>query len=462
MKMNLDFFDFDRSKPPEVGEARDFKFPEYYEEKLKNGIKIFVVEDRKLPLITAKFVLKTGAYDDDLFGEDKSGLASITSDLLVKGTREMNAVKIAEEIDFYGASISNGCEYDASFLVLTSLEKYFTKLFDIASEIILNPTFLEDEIEREKQQIKNSLLSCLDEGSFLSERAFKKNIYKNSPYRLNVEGNIKTIEKIERKNIFGYFKKCFAPENLIITIIGDISSKHAVSLIKSKFNEWESYREVNLKIYKEIITSNTKVFAIEKKGAVQSDIMVGHLAVKRNNPDYIPMVVMNTLLGGFFTSRINKNLREVNGYTYGARSYFSFRKHLGDFCVETNVENSLTYKAIKEIIFELNRLKNENITDDELNSVKKYLTGSFPLQLETPNAIANKIINLELFDINKNFYDTYISNVNSVTIEKIKAVSEKYIHPENLVISIAGNTEIIKQTMEQFAEVEVINNAEEL
>lgn len=460
--MNFDFTNFDRSKPPVVSEARDFMFPKYYEEKLPNGIKIFVIEDKKLPLITAKFVLKAGAYNDDSFGENKSGLASITSDLLIKGTKEMDAIKIAEEIDFYGATISSGCEYDVSYLVLTSLGKYFPKLFDIASSCITSSGFTEDEIAREKQQIKNSLLSFLDEGSFLSERAFKKNVYKNSPYRFNIEGNINTIEKIEREDIFDFFKKYYTPENLIISIVGDIDNDEAVSLIKSRFNGWKTQNAVILTEYKETIGSGIKVIAVEKKGAVQSDILLGHLSVDRKNPDYIPMVVMNTLLGGFFTSRINKNLREVNGYTYGARSYFNFRKHLGDFCVETNVENSLTYKSIKEIIYELNKLRDENITDDELNSVKNYLTGSFPLQLETPNAIANKIINLELFDINKDFYDTYISKVNSVTIQDVRAVAEKYIHPENLVISVAGNTEIIKKTMEHYADLEVINNTKEL
>lgn len=460
--MNFDLINIDRSKPPVVCEARDFMFPKYYEEKLPNGIKIFVIEDRKLPLITAKFVVKAGAYNDDSFGVEKSGLASITSDLLVKGTNEMNAMKIAEEIDYFGATISSGCEYDVSYLVLTSLGKYFTKLFDIASSLIVQPGFIEEEIAREKQQIKNSLLSCLDEGSFLSERAFKKNVYKNSPYRLNIEGNINTIEKIERDSILDFFKNYYTPENLIISIVGDINSNEAVSLIKSRFNDWKKQGNVKLTEYKDSLNHGIKVIAVEKKGAVQSDILVGHLAVNRKNPDYIPMVVMNTLLGGFFTSRINKNLREVNGYTYGARSYFNFRKHLGDFCVETNVENSLTYNAIKEIINELNKLRDENITAGELNSVKQYLTGSFPLQLETPNAIVNKIINLELFDINKDFYDTYISKINSVSIQDVRAVAEKYIHPENLVISIAGNTEIIKKNMEHFKNIEVINNIEEL
>lgn len=460
--MDMEYFNIDRSKPPIVGDARDFKFPDYHKEILPNGIKIFVIEDKKLPLVTIKFLVKSGAYKDEIFGIEKSGLASITSDLLVKGTDEMNAVKIAELIDYYGASIASGCDYDASFLSLTSLEKFFPKLFDIVSDLIMNSAFMEEEIEREKQQIKNSLLSYLDEGSFLSERIYKKNIYLNSPYKLNIEGNIKTIEKLSRDDIKSFFNKFYKPENIIIAIVGDINSDSALNLVKSKFENWRLKYEGISKNYSESLNECNKVFAVEKKGAVQSDILVGHLGVKRNNPDFIPLVVMNTLLGGFFTSRINKNLREVNGYTYGARSYFNFRKYLGDFCVETNVENSLTYKAVKEIIFELNKLKEENITAEELTTVKKYLTGSFPLQLETSNAIANKILNLEVYDIEENFYDTYISKINSVSVKDVRNVAEKYIHPDKLVISIAGNTEIIKKDMEQLSEVEVINNVDEL
>ncbi len=460
--MNIDFSYLDRSKPPIVSEAKDFKFPEYYEEKLPNGIKVFVVEDRKIPIITAKFVIKAGAYNDEIFGIDKSGLSSLTSDLLIKGTNKNNAVKIAKEIDYYGANISSGCDYDFSFLNLSSLEKYFPKLFDVACELLTESEFFEDEIGREKLQIENSLLSYLDEGSFLSERGFKKCVYKNSPYRFNIEGNIKSIKGLNRKLILNFFEKFYKPENLIIAIIGDIERDKAISLIQAKFNNWNKKSDIITKEYSESLNTDVKVIAVEKRGAVQSDIMVGHLGVKRKTPDFIPLLVMNTLLGGFFTSRINKNLREVNGYTYGARSYFNFRKNLGDFCIETNVENQLTYKAIKEIIFELDKLKNENISEDELNTVKKYLTGSFPLQLETPHSVANKIINLELFDIEKNFYDTYISQINSVTIQDVRNVAEKYIHSDKLVISIAGNIEIIKQTMEQFADVEVIDNIEEL
>jgi len=452
----------DRSKPPVVSKSKDVKFPSYFEEKLTNGIKVFVIEDDKLPLVTAKFVIKTGAYDELAFGEDKSGLASLTSDLLVKGTEGMNAVKVAETVDYFGAILNSGCEYDATYLALTSLKKYFVDLFGLATDLLMNPSFLEEEIDREKQQITNSLLSYLDEGSFLSERAYKLNVYKNSPYKLNIEGKISSVEKIERSNLKEFYSKHFTPDNLVIAIVGDIKKEEALALVKSKFENGITGRHTERLIYTDMHVTKNRVIAVEKKGAVQSEILMGHLGVDRLNPDYISLIVMNTLLGGFFTSRINKNLREVNGYTYGARSYFNFRKFSGDFCVETNVENSLTYNAVSEIIKELSLLRNEKITNEELDSVKNYLSGSFPLQLETPNAIANKIINLELYGIGKDFYESYITNINGVTVDDVKRAAEKYIHPDKLIISIAGNTDIIKSSMEQLAEVEVIKNINEL
>ncbi|MBI5403723.1 MAG: insulinase family protein [Ignavibacteriae bacterium] len=455
-------FNLDRSKPPVVAKSKDVKFPAYFEAKLANGIKVFVIEDDKIPLVTAKFVMKTGTYDELAFGEDKSGLASITSDLLVKGTEGMNAVKVAETVDYFGASLNSGCEYDATYLALTSLKKYFTDLFGLASRLLMNPSFLEEEIEREKQQITNSLLSYLDEGSFLSERAYKINVYKNSPYKLNIEGKISSVENIRQEYIKEFFGKYFNPQNLVIAIVGDIKKNEALALVNSKFGNWNPGKHSTGAAYTDILGEKTKIIAVEKKGAVQSEILMGHLGVNRNTPDFIPVMVMNTLLGGFFTSRINKNLREVNGYTYGARSYFNFRKFSGDFCIETNVENSLTYNAVNEIIKELNILRNEKITADELDSVKNYLSGSFPLQLETPNAIANKILNLELYGIGKDFYESYITRINEVSIDDVKRVSQEYIHPDKLVISIAGNTGIIKSSMEQIAEVEVIKNINEL
>lgn len=448
----------DRSVPPKTGKPKDINFPKFYETKSENGITILVIEDNRLPLITTRFVFKSGSYMDYFAGENKSGLASMTSELLTKGTAGRNATKIAEEVDYLGATISSGCDYDATYISSYSLKKYFDNVFEIVSDIILNPTFQEEEINRLKEQRLNSLLSMIDEGDYLSDKVFKKTLYENNPYAFPVEGSNTSIQNITREDIFSFYKKVFDPGNLIVAFVGDITPNEAMEKIDEKFSGLKSNSGFETKVMTPHFREKSKVYLIEKKGAVQSSIKVGHLGIKRDNPDFIPLNVMNTMLGGYFTSRINKNLREVNGYTYGARSAFHSNKYSGDFSVLTEVKNEITSNTIKEILNEINNIRNDFVSDDELQNVKNYISGSFPLQLETPNAIASKVINLKLYNLEKNYYNTYIRKVNELTKKEIKDKAIEYLHPDKLVISIAGNVDEIKDDLKAFGEIEIIKD----
>lgn len=450
----------DRSNPPKTGKPKDVHFPEYFEKTFGNGIKLFVITDSRLPIVTSRFVFKTGASADEYEMKNKSGLASITSELLTKGTGKLNATEIAEQIDYHGAVISTGCDYDATYISSGSLKKYFPNIFELNSELLLDSIFSENELQREKYHLINSLISCYDDGEYLAERVFKKFVYKNSPYANNIDGVISSVKNIEREDVINFYKNFLTPSNLLIALVGDITPDEAINAIEGKFNNWNSSGNKGVEVPKIENSQTTKSYIFDRKGAVQSNIRLGHLGIERNNPDFVKISVMNTLLGGFFTSRINKNLREVNGYTYGARSYFSWKKYQGDFSVETDVKNNLTAKAIKEIISEINKIKKDFVTAEELESVKNYLSGNFPLQLETPNAIATKILNLDLYELEKDFYDTYISKINSVTINDVKEVAEKYLHPDNLTIAIAGNPVEISKELEEIGEVEVLEEIE--
>jgi len=455
--------ELDRVKPPEVGKPKDVEFPKHYETHTDNGITVLVVQDKQLPLITSRLVFKRGAYNDASFGENKSGLASMTAELLTKGTSSRSASEIAEEIDFHGAVLSTGCDYDASYITSYSLKKHFDKIFQVTSDIILNSTFVEEEISRLKQQRINSLLSYLDEGDYLASKTFNRIVYKNTVYSNPIEGTESSINNLTRNDFLNYYKKCYVPNNLIIAFVGYIEIEEAKEYVNQNFGNYtftagEEIKEDKLPNIP--LNEGTKVYLIEKEGAVQSDIHMGHLGVNRNNPDFLPVMVMNTLLGGSFTSRINKNLREVHGYTYGARSNFNWRKLNGDFSVETDVKNKITFKAVKEIIKELRNIKEKEISEEELNDTQSYISGSFPLQLETPNAIATKVINLKLYDIESDYYDTFISKVNALRVNDIHYVAEKYLHPDNLTIAIAGNSKDVLDEMKQIGNVEVIEKVE--
>ena len=455
--------ELDRSKPPKVGKLKDVEFPKHYETQTDNGITILVVQDKRVPLITSRLVFKRGAFSDASLGEKKSGLASMTAELLTKGTSSRSASEIAEEIDFHGAILSTGCDYDASYITSYSLKKHFNKIFQVTSDVILNSTFIEEEIARLKQQRINSLLSYLDEGDYLASKTFDRIVYSSTAYSNPIEGTKSSINNLTRDDFLNFYKKCYVPNNLIIAFVGDIEIEEAKEYVDQNFRNYQSNSGKEIEEDKLIdipLGEGTKVYLIEKEGAVQSDIHLGHKGINRSNPDFLPTIVMNTLLGGSFTSRINKNLREVHGYTYGARSNFNWRKFTGDFSVETDVKNKITLKAVKEIINELRKIKDEKISEEELNHTQSYITGSFPLQLETPNAIATKVINLKLYDIKSDYYDTFVSNVNALSIDDILFVAEKYLHPDNLTIAIAGNSKEIKDEMKQLGNVEVIEKVE--
>jgi predicted Zn-dependent peptidase len=202
------------------------------------------------------------------------------------------------------------------------------------------------------------------------------------------------------------------------------------------------------------------VYIVNKPGAVQSCIKVGHLGISRNNPDFLTVSVMNTILGGYFGSRINYTLREKHGFTYGARSNFNPRYYPGDFSVDADVRTEVTDTSISLIIEELNRIVNEEVTDEELSSVKSYLTGIFPIQLETANAVATRVINLKMYDLPKDYYDTFISNVNKLTKKDIINAAKKYIHPDNLYFVLSGNANEIKVKLKRFGEVRIFDTDE--
>ncbi len=446
----------DRSKPPAPGEIRDVKFPDFFESKTDNGITVLVVEDRKLPLVSARFVIKAGAYFDGNNGSARSGLASMTAELMTKGTSSHTATEISEQVDFLGAVLSSGCDYDASYVSTYSLKKHFDKVFDIVTGIVIEPTFPEEEVKRVKDQRINSLLSYLDEGDYLASRVFSKYVYGDFPYAYPVEGIERDVEKMSSEDFKNFHKKYFNPSNMVIAFVGDISPEEAMLKVNERFRDIPAGDKA---VFDKKLNDENKpshVYLIEKKGSVQSSLKIGHKGISRDNPDFIKATVLNTLLGGSFTSRINHNLREVNAFTYGARSSFDWKKMGGDFYVDAEVKNVLTHDAVNEVIKELRIIREELVKEDELQSIKNFITGNFPLQLETAGAIASKLINLKLYDIEDDYYNTYLSKVNSITREELLETAQKYIHPDNLVISIAGNPGEIEDSMKQIAEVTVL------
>lgn len=444
-----------RTNPPKPGPPKDVQFPDYFDTTLPNGINVLVIENNKIPAVSIRMVFKdAGSFNDG----DKYGLASLTAEMLTKGTRNRSATDIAEEIDFIGGNLNAGSNWDGSYISLSVLKKHLYTGIEILSDVAQSPVFADDELARVKEQRLSSILQGKDDAGNLSDKKFNKIVYGNAPYSNPAEGTELTVKNITDLDLKNFYKKNYYAGNLIIAFVGNITKEEALDITEKKFSNLplNGTNTMNSFEYQPIEEKN-KVYVVNKPGAVQSNLRIGHIGISRNNPDYIAVTIMNTILGGYFGSRINYNLREKHGYTYGARSSFSPNLLSGDFSVDTDVRNDVTDSSITLILEDLKNITVDEVTNEELETVKNYMTGVFPLQLETANAVASRVINLKLYNLPKDYYSKYISSINNLNKQDILNAAKKYIHPEDITIVVSGDAGAIKDKLAKFGEVLVFD-----
>lgn len=447
----------DRTKIPAVKPSRDIHFPEFTKTKLSSGISVYLVNDNRYPVTTIRIMIKAGSYNDYFTEDYKAGTATLTGELLSKGTKQYNALQIAENIDSTGSLFASGFGYDGAFLSLTSYKDNSNIILSLISDMILNSTYHKDELKSKKEQIINSLISMQDEGSYLAERIFKYYHYKDTPYQYDPDGYVESLKRITVKDLKEFSEKYYNTENIVVAVVGDFDEENIIHTLEQKFANVSKDFHVDNFNFKDTDNGNGVVFLKEKKDASQTSLYLGHSGIKRNIDDYIYVSFLNTLLGGSFVSRINKNLREKNGLTYGARTSFNTKMHSGDFTIETEINTDKTGFAIEEIIKELNDLRENFVRDGEMENAKNYISGNYPLQLETSNAVSGKLMTMELYGFEKDYFDTYLSKVNNITKEKVRDTAFKYLHPDKLKFVAVGDIKKLEKQCSKFGNVEIIN-----
>lgn len=443
----------DRTKPPKPGPPKDVEFPDYFDTTLPEGVNVLVIENSKIPAVSIRIVFRdAGSFNDG----NNYGLASLTSELLTKGTKNREATQIAEEIDFIGGSLNTGSDWDGSYISLSVLKKHLAKGIEVMADVLQNPVFAEEEIARVKEQRLSTILQGKDDAGNLSDKMFNKVVFGKFPYGNPAEGTEESVKSLTREDFIGFYDWYYGLNNMIIAFVGDITKEEALNIVKENILPWAKRSGLNEEgVRTPGLTANKNVYIVNKPGAVQSNLRIGHIGLERNNPDYIAVTIMNTILGGYFGSRINYNLREKHGFTYGARSGFNPHLFPGDFSVDTDVRNEVTDTSITLIIDELKKIISEEVTDEELETVKNYITGVFPLQLETANAVASRVINLKLYNLPKDYYSRYISSINALSKQDILDAAKKYIHPDKLHIVVSGDAAAIKDKLMKFGDVKV-------
>ncbi|MDN5203588.1 insulinase family protein [Fulvivirgaceae bacterium BMA10] len=435
----------DRSQLPKPGKAREIQIGNYKSFTLKNGLKVFVVENHKLPRVSFNLVLDRGPISEG----DKAGYLSMVGQMMRRGTTSRTKAQIDEEIDFIGASLGAG----SSSVFGSSLTKHTETLLDLMTDILYNPTFPQEELDKIKTQTLSGLASQKDDPDAISGNVSTVLLFgKDHPYgELETE---ETVGNITIEDIRNYYQNYYKPNIAYLAIVGDINFKNAQKLVQKYFGKWEKGDVSKKQWDKPQAPSNTKVALVDRSASVQSVIDITYpVELKPGSEDAIKTSVLNQILGGGGSARLFMNLREDKGYTYGAYSSLSSDRLIGSFSAGASVRNEVTDSSIVEIIYELNKIRDEKASQEELDLAINSIAGSFARSLEQPQTIANFAINTARYNLSKDYYANYIKNVQAVTLEDVQTMAKKYIKPENAHIVVVGKGSEIADKLKAFGEL---------
>jgi zinc protease len=369
--------------------------------------------------------------------------------LLRTGTTTRTKDQLDEEIDFIGASLSTS----ATGIYASSLKKHTNKLLDLMSDVLLNSDFKQEELDKIKLQTMSALASQKDDPSAIARNVKNALVYgKNHPYGEPVTEE--TVEPITLEMCKEYYQTFFKPNISYLAIVGDITKKEAENLVKKYFGTWQRGDVPKFSYETPTQPEGIHVAVVDRANAVQSSIRISYpIQLKKGEPEELPAIVMNTILGGSFSSRLNQNLRETNAYTYGARSSTSPDKLVGSFDAFADARNEVTGGAVREFFNEMKRIRNEKVSEDEIESTINFISGGFARSLENPQTIATFAINIERYNLPKDYYTNYLKNIASVDVNDVYDAAQKYIRPENAYVVVVGNNDDIKDSLTGFGEI---------
>ena len=425
-----------RSEMPKPGAARTLQLPTPLSETLPNGLTLILNERRGLPIVAANLVLRTGSDANPL---DKPGLANFAAAMLDEGTSTRNALQIADEVAQLGASLGISSSMDATTLSARSLSKNFPATVDLLADVTLRPSFPAEEIERQRASRLAQVIQQRDNPNQVAAQVTAAALYgPQHPYGYSEIGTEAALKSVSRADMEGFWKQNFVPNNAALVVAGDISMSELRAMAEKAFGAWQRGTPAQPALGAPATTS-ARVVIVDKPGSPQTQLRVAGIGAPRSSPDFRPMQVMNLALGGLFSSRINMNLREEHGYTYGANSQFSFRRAAGPFQIASGVRTDVTAAAVGEIFKEVRGMVEKPVSADELQKAKDSLANSLPGAFESSaNAVGN-FSNVFIYNLGLDYYTRYAEQVNAVTTDQALAVSKKYLVPGSMVVVAVGD-----------------------
>jgi zinc protease len=445
-----------RSKAPAPLEPRPIAIPAPRETVLPNGLSLVVVEDKRLPLVSYRLAFRVGGAFDP---PELSGLTDLLAGLMPEGTESKTSRELADEIARMGASLSAGANSDFTIVAASALNKFNDEILDLMAEVVLEPSFPEHEVELAKQNTKESLRQQRAQPSFLASEMVSRVMFGEHPYAV-VAPTPESIDRSTRDEFVKFHRDKLVPNNAVMVIAGDIRYEHILKRVESLFSTGKKGEGIVANFPAPPVRTKRTAYLIDRPGSAQSNIVIANSGINRTNPDYFPMILMHTVLGANASSRLFMNLREEKGYTYGAYSSLDARRSAGTFRASAEVRTPVTGDSLREFFYELDRIGREPVSPKEIADAKSYLTGVFPIRLETQEGLIDQLVQIKMLNLPDDYLQRYRERVQAVTIEEIQRVAQKYIKPDDAALIVVGDGSLVLEQIRPYCkDIEIYNTA---
>lgn len=432
---------FDRSRMPTLGSPPKVALPPIVTRELPNGLKLMIVEQHEIPVADFVLVVGSGGTVDP---SDKGGLANLVAAMLAEGTASRTSLQIADQIAFLGINLSAGSSWDATTLSLHTPTGQLDSALALFADVALKPAFRQAEFERIRKNRLTDLIQLKDRPTAIASQAYASILYGTAhPYGHSLIGNESSVNAISVNDLRGYYQTNFLPNNATLIIVGDVEPAQVRRKIARMFGNWQRGTVTPQTFGTSPKAEPTTVYLIDKPGAAQSSFRIGSIGVPRSTKDYFGLSVLNTILGGSFTSRLNQNLRETRGYTYGARSGFDMRRSAGPFTASAEIVTAKTDSGLIEFFKELNAIR-DTVPAAELSKAKRYLQLGLPGEFETSQQIASQLVPVALYGLPLDYYNNYVQNIEAISQAEVRRVARLYINPASLAVVIVGDRKAIE------------------
>jgi predicted Zn-dependent peptidase len=427
--------------------AQKIRLPATSRHTLDNGLTVLLMEYRKVPMVHFRMVVRGGSILDSSGFE---GVAEMTAGLMREGTETRTATDIANAIDFVGGSLSVSAGADYCAAVCEVLSKDAGIGLELFADVIMRPSFPREEIDRDRKQRLAALEAVKEEPRSIASIAFRKNIYGSHPYGMQSGGTRSSLDLIDRHHLVAFHTRVFTPVNAVLVVVGDFASAEMSQKIKNAFGSWERSTAPEIGVSLPARVAGRNVVVVNKSDATQTQMLFGNTGIDIKSPDYVAVIVANTIFGSGFTSRLVEELRVKRSLTYGANSSFSANLHGGSYTIATFTKNETVNETIDVVLAEIGKYRAKGATADELNKAQNYIAGSFARSLQSPGALASRLTDIELYGFRRDHLETYIQRLRAITLADVQRVAQKYFLLDDLVIVLVAPGEETSKHVQKY------------